>query len=309
MRDAISILERCTGEDKGLIDEDYVRDLVGIPKLTQIHEIVKGILEFNIESSLPIVNEVIDEGRDLDNFLWEIIKYIKDLLVYKSTNNLELYNEQEKEQINNITKNISKEKILNLIYDLSKLANEIKWSTQKTIMFQAGIISACMEEEKEKTVKEITQSDSKAVIKQAENKVVEKAKNEIQPVPKAQVPKVEKTAIKLEENTKKEKTPYWNNVINKLKENGNMVVYVNLMGSTAKEVNDMVVEVILNNKNAFAKQMLENHDNKAQIEKYISQEFGKPMNVRFTTEVEKNKQTGIENIANDLDIPINIIDG
>ena len=88
-----------------------------------------------------------------------------------------------------------------------------------------------------------------------------------------------------------------------------MVVYVNLMGSTAKEVNDMVVEVILNNKNAFAKQMLENHDNKAQIEKYISQEFGKPMNVRFTTEVEKNKQTGIENIANDLNIPINIIDG
>ena len=45
MRDAISILERCAGEQKGLIDDDYVRDLVGIPKMDQIYSIVNAIIE------------------------------------------------------------------------------------------------------------------------------------------------------------------------------------------------------------------------------------------------------------------------
>ncbi|MBO4815535.1 MAG: DNA polymerase III subunit gamma/tau [Clostridia bacterium] len=148
MRDAISILERCTGEDKGLIDEDYVRELVGIPKLAQIYQIVKAILDENTQEVISVTNSVINEGKDIDNFLWEIIKYIKDMLIYISTGSLELYNEQEKEQIKGLVENISKQKLLELIYNLSKLANEIKWSSQKTIMFQAGIISACIEEKK-----------------------------------------------------------------------------------------------------------------------------------------------------------------
>ena len=309
MRDAISILERCTGEDKGLIDEDYVRDLVGIPKLTQIYEIVKEILEYNVEGVIPVVNNVIEEGKDLDNFLWEIIKFIKDLLIYKATNNLELYNEQEKEQIKSLVENVTKERLLQLIYDLSKLANEIKWSTQKTIMLQAGIINTCLEKTPSNEI--ITEQVTNKPVKTGSVSLQEQPKENTKPAvskPKEVVPVAEQ---KKESNkpTTNNNPSYWNKVINTLKENKKMGIYVHLIGSTAKELNDMIVEVTLANKNPVSMQVLETNENKAELEKLVSQEFGKPMNIRFTNENKTKKESSIESIADGLDIPINIIDG
>ena len=91
-----------------------------------------------------------------------------------------------------------------------------------------------------------------------------------------------------------------------------MGIYVNLIGSTAKEINDMVIEVDLANKNSFAKQILETHENKAEIEKIVSIEAGKTMSVRFASGENKTQTkaaaNSIENIVNDMDIPFNIID-
>ena len=37
------------------------------------------------------VDNVLDSGKDLSNLLWEMIKYIKDILVYKVTQKLQIY--------------------------------------------------------------------------------------------------------------------------------------------------------------------------------------------------------------------------
>lgn len=105
---------------------------------------------------------------------------------------------------------------------------------------------------------------------------------------------------------------YWDNVINKIKQSGKMGIYVNLIGSMATEINDMIIEVKLANKNEFAKKILEAHENKLEIEKIASMEAGKTMSIRFIS-AEDKKKTGtrannVENMINGLDIPINIID-
>ena len=92
MRDALSILERCIQDGINKIDEDMVRDLVGIPKLTYVNKIVNSIIDYNAEESLKVIDEILEEGKDLNNLLWEIIKYVKDILIYKTTKNLEIYN-------------------------------------------------------------------------------------------------------------------------------------------------------------------------------------------------------------------------
>ena len=40
-------------------------------------------------------------------------------------------------------KKVEKERLINLVYAFSELENEMKFSTQKTIIFQAGIIKFC----------------------------------------------------------------------------------------------------------------------------------------------------------------------
>ena len=69
MRDALSILERCLQDGETNIDEDKIKDLVGIPKFTYINAIVKSFLEYNVEEAIKAVDSVLNEGKDLNNLL------------------------------------------------------------------------------------------------------------------------------------------------------------------------------------------------------------------------------------------------
>lgn len=311
MRDAISILERCIGEQKGTIDENQVRDLVGIPQTTQIYLIVKSIINCNADQLIEEADKIINQGKDIDNFLWEIIKYIKDILVYKSSNILELYNADEKKQIDELSKNITKERLLYLIYNLSQLSNTIKWSSQKTVMFEAGLINACMNEIVDtKTIQPQAISNNSKV--QKKDSVSQASINSVESIQKQNLEQAKPNINKKENEVKGSNVTYWDNVITKIKQSGKMGIYVNLIGSKAKEINDMILEVELANKNSFAKNVLEKHENKAEIEKIASIEAGKTMNVRFVSQEDKKKANlstnSIEHIVNELDIPINIID-
>ena len=264
MRDAISILERCAAEQTEEINEDKVRDLVGIPKITYINKLARGIINKEPEEAINIVNTILEEGKDIDNFLWELIKYIKDILVYKSTSKLEIYNQEEINNIKELADGTDKERLLRLIYELSELANNIKWSSQKAIMFEAGIIKACME---------VNIAPQNIVVQE---QVVNR--KQTTPVQKQDNIAVAPKERKIEHQTQKNSAPsasYWNNVINKVKQSGKMAIYVNLIGSKASQLNDMTVEVELANKNDFGREMLEKYENKALVEKFVSEEMRK----------------------------------
>ena len=143
MRFAFSILDSCIldGEDK--IDVDKIKELVGIPKLTMVSSIVKAIFEYNVEDAIVAVDNVLDSGKDLSNLLWEMIKYIKDILVYKVTQKLQIYSQDEINEIKNLSDMVDKERLLQIIYDLSELENNMKWSSQKSILFQVEVIKLC----------------------------------------------------------------------------------------------------------------------------------------------------------------------
>jgi DNA polymerase-3 subunit gamma/tau len=155
VRDGISILERCYQENVDIITQDLVKELVGLPTTQSINKIVKAIVEYNEIDALETIDEVIKDGKDLYNFLWEIIKYTKDILVYKATKKLELYSNQEIENIKQIADIVQKQRLLDIIYELSELENNMKWSNQKTIMFQTGIIKLCIKHDS--TIKEVIQ--------------------------------------------------------------------------------------------------------------------------------------------------------
>ena len=95
MRDSLSILERCVQDGENNIDEDKIKDLVGIPKVTFVNGIIQAILEYDVNKALENVDAVLQEGKDINYFIWEIIKYVKDILVYQATGKLELYSEEE----------------------------------------------------------------------------------------------------------------------------------------------------------------------------------------------------------------------
>ncbi len=306
LRDGISILERCSQDAEGIIDEDKIRDLVGMPKLTYIRQLSEYIIKKNPESAIEATNEIIKEGKDLDNFLWEVIKYIKDMLVYKTTQKLELYSKEDIQFIEELVNNTTKEELLKLIYELSELSSNMKASTQKNIIFQTGIIKSCMELKFEnlELISNKVNTDTKKV--QINNQKIENN------LPKVEEKIKKEEQVQLIKNTGKY-VPYWQKVLDQVRQSGKMTMYANLIGTRGVLLNDLQVGIEFPNKATdFAKKVIEDHDNKTLLEKIISMEQGTTMKIKILDKAEEkekvtNKQ-GIESLADEMDLPFNVID-
>ena len=66
---------------------------------------------------------------------------------------------------------VTKERMINIIYDLSTLQNDMKWSSQKLIMFQVGIIKLCTGSEQAQT--SVTSENTPAGVPAVDNKQIE----------------------------------------------------------------------------------------------------------------------------------------
>ena len=108
MRDALSILQRCIQDGENNIDENKIKELVGIPKLQYIHCITQAIVEYNIDEAMETITKVLNEGKDLNNLLWEIIKYVKDILMVKTNQKLTIYNDEDLQDYKNYQKKLPK---------------------------------------------------------------------------------------------------------------------------------------------------------------------------------------------------------
>ena len=323
MRDAISILERCIQDGENKIDDEKIKDLVGIPKLEFINKLVTNIIDYNPTDALLTINEVLDEGKDIDNFLWEIIKYLKDILIYKTCNSLQLYNENELEQIKNISNNVSNDRLLNLIYDLSNLANSIKWSSQKQIIFQTGIIRVCtnlsgLEDRLTKLEEKLKNAGANTISPQKSENVSlsiahfqEAEGNSGLPKPPLLTRKeASKTVSAKNVNIPGENVSYWNDVINNLKSEGKVMLYTNLINTTAKEINDLTLGIEFpNGLTAFGKTVLEKPENMQELVKQVSIKAGKEMRIKLIDLKSSNiAESNSDNGLSSLGIDINIID-
>ena len=330
MRDALSILERCIQDGENQIDEDKIKDLVGIPKMVYVHDIVEAIIRYDVDKALVTVNEVLEDGKDISNLLWEIIKYVKDILLYKATNHLELYSEEEKTKVKEIAETVEKERLINLVYAFSELENEMKFSTQKNIIFQAGIIKLCSK----LTINSVGNSDLEQRVDKIENYLRSHSANvnnyRPQPVttevkmayntPANNAQTVKNNEKKTDTNSKKMQTStysgkveeYWPQIVRDLKQNGKIVLYTNLMNTRAREINDMTVGIEFpNGLTSFGKTVLEKQENIKELTNLVSMASGKPMNIKYITNVGnagETKEPNIKSIANDSDIPFHVIE-
>lgn len=339
MRDALSILERCVQDGENKIDEDKIKDLVGIPKTTFVHSITNAIIEYDIDSALNCMDEILNQGKDLNNFLWEIIKYVKDILIYKSSGKADLYSEEEIESIKALAEKVTKDRLVNLIYELSELENDMKWSTQKTIMFQAGIIKLCSKEiesprkeignesnieERVAKIENYLKSGKISIATQSSvannNNVHAVSRIDSKPVNTTIETTTTSTVSTMKTPTSNVKSyssdlnKSWPKIVNDLKQNGKIVLYTNLINTKAEQINEGTVGIKFpKGITAFGKSVLEKQENVKEISNLVSMACGKDMQIKYISDIQNqvikhNPEDDIQKLAQESDIPFNIIE-
>ena len=305
MRDAISILERCSQENTEKITSDEVKELVGLPSLVHINKLARGVLEYDAIGALAAVDEVVEDGKDLYNFLWEVIKYFKDILVYKTTNNLKLYSENEIVEIKRLADITEEARLLDIVYQLSELENDIKWSSQKTIMFQTGIIKVCRKESATSTASYAGGTSLEKRLEILENKLANMkigqdstiAMQELEngpvvperPVSEPREKKETKQVQGVPNNTQE----VWKRVIDAVKNGGKLRLFTALINSRINILNDLIWEIEFpNGITSFNQKILDDVTNQNEIIKEIFKLTGKQINLRFKDGKAQSKPGG-----------------
>ncbi len=90
MRDAISLLELCSGAHT-LIDENLVFDTVGSGSRESAYKIIEAVSKADYSSVYDVIADIVSKSGDLSVFWQELIDSYRDIMIVKNSNRAKSY--------------------------------------------------------------------------------------------------------------------------------------------------------------------------------------------------------------------------
>jgi len=303
LRDGISILDQCISTGNDMLDLGNVQRIIGVAPGTVIINTIKFLAERNGKEAISQIELIFSEGKDPGQFVHNLIRFLRDILVFKTTNNLEhLYSvtEEEKKAVQYFSEIISMDFGLAVIRELTDLEAALKWSSSQRILIETVFLRICSREmnnpEKdlsgrisllEERIRSIEEMILKGGISTAN--LNEKASAGEKKERKAQ-DKNSGKAVKNDtgNNTESAGTdhkpglnpyPEWNNVLRELSSIGRMKLYSSLIDTAAVLVDENTVGIYISEDDEFKNRVLKENENITAITEAIKRCTGEDLNV------------------------------
>ena len=150
LRDALSILEQCISfSDKKISTQDVVETL-GIVNQEILLNLANAIGEKNSSEAIYIVQKIIEEGKDVQQLIKDLIRHFRNLIMIKMEVELEELQNLSQEVIEKLEKQgklFDSQDITEIIYTLSDTEAKAKYAAQPRILLEVAIISLCQRKE------------------------------------------------------------------------------------------------------------------------------------------------------------------
>ena len=144
MRDAQSMLDQLVSFCGNSITERNVNDIFGITGREIVARAVAYMLDRQLPSLLHLVHELSDAGRDMGQFLAEMMGMVRELMVAKvapQESNANIPAAWREPLLAHIAR-IPLDKIVNLMDALSGAEEQMRWSVNKRLHLELGVIKA-----------------------------------------------------------------------------------------------------------------------------------------------------------------------
>lgn len=83
MRDALSILDQVISTGDGKVEYDQVLDMLGLVTNENLLRITNSIIEKDVEKSMRIIEDIVLSGKDIYNFIKDMITHLRNILMVK----------------------------------------------------------------------------------------------------------------------------------------------------------------------------------------------------------------------------------
>lgn len=145
LRDALSILDQCSTLSGVRITADQVRQLLGLVGHEWIEKIVDALAVKDTKALLDILDELIMDGKDIQQILSEIALHMRSVMVRKSTDSAEGLDLHSGQQLvlERHAARFTHPQIVAIIEKMHAAMNEAKWSPQPRITAEVALLSFC----------------------------------------------------------------------------------------------------------------------------------------------------------------------
>ena len=141
MRDALSLLDQLISYNSHNITYEDATDILGIANKDLIFNMVNDLKEQNLEKVLFSIDEIIQHGKDMNQFIKDLIRHFRDLMVAKASKApSEIIEAEDIQEYVQQASSMSLEYILKSLQILSQAEAQAKWSTQPRIILEMAAI-------------------------------------------------------------------------------------------------------------------------------------------------------------------------
>lgn len=143
MRDALSILDQAISYSDGTINVDDVLAITGGVSQEILTDITIAMNEQNTEQVIQLFDSLVQHGKEPSRFIFDMMYFMRDLLFYKTTPDLEAYLERAivTEKFTQLAESVAADWIENAIVQLTECEQQLKWTTSPKIFVEVTLIS------------------------------------------------------------------------------------------------------------------------------------------------------------------------
>lgn len=147
LRDALSLLDQCIAFYLGkTLTYENALEVLGAVDTEVFSRILRSTIDKNVIDIISQIDELIMQGRDLSQFVSEFTWYLRNLMLVKTSDNIEDVLDVSTESLTRLkeeTSMIELEVIMRYIRIFSELSNQVKYSTQKRVLLEIAFIKLC----------------------------------------------------------------------------------------------------------------------------------------------------------------------
>lgn len=143
MRDAISILDQAIAFGGDRVTADDVVTILGKVDQQILAEFVKIIAQHDTESGLMLINQIANQGKDLHQFVKDLLYHLRDLLLIKECGLENKVLELPKELLTDLSgqaKKLALRDLIRCLEILSETEQKLKFASQPRLMLEMAII-------------------------------------------------------------------------------------------------------------------------------------------------------------------------
>lgn len=143
VRDGLSLLEQCIAGGEQSVERQDVLTVLGSSGEETFLEITDCVIHHNVSEALLLLNRILEDGKEVRQFMKDWISHYRCLLLTKYIKNPEDMLNMSMENVERIR---SQSQALDLftidqsIITLSKALNDARWSTQPRILLELSIV-------------------------------------------------------------------------------------------------------------------------------------------------------------------------